>query len=262
MPVSEQDAIKVHYLQLLPHEFRARLAQQPVGYLPLGTLEWHGEHNPLGSDALISAGLFERAAYRFGGIVFPPLFLGPDRVRRQPDGSLLQGMDYAEVTTPARQLEGSCYRIGEGLFLTLCESVLGQAKRAGFKVIVADGHGISRGAFGRAATDWEEELGLKLVSVARDFTEGWRSQMDHAAKNETSLVMALCGSLVDLSRLSADRSVWPQGVGGEDPREATAEHGEACLEACLSLLGAKLSALGFGPLAENPAQGAGAVGGC
>lgn len=246
--------MKVHYMELRPHEFRARLAERPVGYLPLGTLEWHGEQNPLGSDAIISAGLFERAARRFGGIVFPPLFLGPDRIRLEPDGSALQGMDFANVTTPARRLEGSCYHIGEGLFLSLCENVLAQAKRAGFKVIVADGHGPSRWAFGRAADSWEQQFGLKLVCVARDFKEGWRSQMDHAARNETSLVMALQPDLVDLSLLSPDRSVWPQGVGGEDPRDATPEHGEECIAACLDLLGAKLSELGFGQPQHRPAE--------
>src|SRR6478735_4043036 len=100
---------KVQYLELLPHQFRARLAARPVGYLPLGTLEWHGEQNALGADALQAQALFIRAARRFGGIVFPPLFLGPDRARVQPDGSSLQGMDYADVTTPHRQLDGSCY---------------------------------------------------------------------------------------------------------------------------------------------------------
>ena len=84
---------KVHYTELLPHEFRARLAQCSVGYLPLGTLEWHGEHCALGADALIAGGLFARAAHDFGGIVFPPLFLGPDRARREPDDTLLIGMD-------------------------------------------------------------------------------------------------------------------------------------------------------------------------
>jgi creatinine amidohydrolase len=255
MSVANKDEAKVRYLELRPHEFRARLAEQPVGYLPLGTLEWHGEQNPLGSDAIISAGLFERAARRFGGIVFPPLFLGPDRIRLEPDGSSLQGMDYAGVTTPARQLDGSCYHIGEGLFLSLCESILAQAKRAGFRVIVADGHGPSRWAFGRAADGWEQQFGLKLVSVARDFKEGWRSQMDHAARNETSLVMALRPELVDLSLLSPDRSIWPQGVGGEDPRDSTPEHGEECIAASLELIGAKLAELGFGPAAEHLAGG-------
>ena len=228
---------KVHYGELLPHDFRARLAGRAVAYLPLGTLEWHGEHMPLGSDALISAGLFERAARRFGGIVLPPLFLGPDRSRREADGGQLIGMDYADSTTPARQLDGSAYWVGRGLFLELCEAVLMQAARAGFKVVVADGHGPSRRAWGEHVDGWEQQLGLKLVSLWRDLREAWRSQMDHAAKNETSLVMALRPELVDLARLSADRAVWPQGVGGEDPRDASAAHGEECLEGSLVALG-------------------------
>jgi creatinine amidohydrolase/Fe(II)-dependent formamide hydrolase-like protein len=59
--------------------------------------------------------------------------------------------------------------------------------------------------------------------------------------------MVLCPGLVDLTRLSPDRSVWPQGVGGRDPCDATAEHGEECIAACLDLLRAKLAELGFGP---------------
>jgi creatinine amidohydrolase len=237
---------KIHYLTLLPHEFRARLAACPVGYLPLGTLEWHGEHAPLGSDALISAGLFERAAHLFGGIVFPPLFLGPDRARLEADGRQLQGMDYAETTTPERQLDGSCYWVQEGLFLLLCEAVLAQAARAGFQAIVADGHGPSRWAWGRNADRWEAQFGLQLISVSRDIPEGWRSQIDHAARNETSLVLALHPELVDLGQLSADRDIWPQGVGGDDPRDSSVAHGEECLEASLELLIGRLQALRLG----------------
>jgi creatinine amidohydrolase len=234
---------KVHYTELLPHEFRARLAQCSVGYLPLGTLEWHGEHCALGADALIAGGLFARAAQAFGGIVFPPMFLGPDRARREPNNTLLVGMDYADTTTPPAQLDGSCYWAPEGLFLLLCESIIGQAQRAGFTVLVADGHGPSRWAWGRNVGAWEAQYGIRLVSVDRDLP-GWRSQIDHAAKNETSLMLALRPDLVDLARLPADPATWPQGVGGEDPRAATAEHGKACIDACLALLEARLAALG------------------
>jgi creatinine amidohydrolase len=232
---------KVRYLDLLPDEFRARLAARPVAYLPLGTLEWHGEHAPLGSDALISSGLFERAALRFGGIVLPALFLGPDRSRVGPDGRQLVGMEYHESTTPPRQLDGGAYWVGRGLFLSLCEAVLAQAARAGFTVVVADGHGPSRRAWGEHVDGWEQQFGLRLVAVSRDLRDVWRSQMDHAARNETSLVMALRPGLVDLGRLPADRAVWPQGVGGEDPRDASAAHGEECLEASLAALGEVLA---------------------
>ncbi len=235
---------KVHYFELLPHEFRARMAHRPIGYLPLGTLEWHGEQCALGSDALISRGLFERAAHTLGGIVFPPIFLGPDGTTPQPDGSVLQGMDTAEVTTPHRQLDGSCYWIPKSVFFQICESILAQAVRAGFTCIVADGHGPSRSAWGEQANAWETRFGLKLVSVARDLQSQWQSQMDHAAKNETSLMMALQPDLVDLSQLDQDRAVWPQGVGGEDPRDSSADHGEACLNASLEALQAHLEKIG------------------
>lgn len=234
---------KVHYLELLPHELRARLAACPVAYLPLGTLEWHGEHNALGADALISAGLFERAAREVGGVVLPPLFLGPDRTRLEPDGSQLQGMDYADVTTPPRRLDGSCYWVPEGLFLLLVEGVVAQAARAGFRVIVADGHGPSRWAVGRAASGWELQHGVQIVSVARDFPSSWPSQIDHAARNETSLMLALRPDLVDLTQLPADRGVWPQGVGGDDPRDSSAAHGEECLAGALALLAGRLREL-------------------
>jgi creatinine amidohydrolase/Fe(II)-dependent formamide hydrolase-like protein len=49
---------------------------------------------------------------------------------------------------------------------------------------------------------------------------------------------------VDLSQLPEDRSEWPQGVGGEDPRDSTAEFGEELMEATLALIEAKLEELG------------------
>ncbi len=43
----------VFYAELTPTAFRERIAQAPIAYLPLGTLEWHGEHLPLGTDGVI-----------------------------------------------------------------------------------------------------------------------------------------------------------------------------------------------------------------
>jgi creatinine amidohydrolase len=236
---------KVDYEELLPHEFEARLAQRPVGYLPLGTLEWHGVQNALGADFLQSRALFRRAAQRFGGIVLPPLWLGPDRITAQEGGPDLIGMDTADSTTPHRPLPGSLYWAPKGLFLMLPEAILSQAKRAGFKCIVADGHGPSRHAWAEMADSWEKQFGIKLVSAERDFRGKWRTQMDHAGRNETSLLMAVAPNLVDLTRLPPDRTQWPQGVAGEDPRDATAEFGEELVEATVALIGVKLRELGI-----------------
>ncbi|NLE16057.1 MAG: creatininase family protein, partial [Spirochaetales bacterium] len=86
----------VHYARLSVPSFTKRLKEHPVGYIPLGTLEWHGLHNVLGADGLQAEGIFTRAAKRFGGIVFPPLYLGPDRIEAGPEGTTLIGMDYSD----------------------------------------------------------------------------------------------------------------------------------------------------------------------
>ena len=69
--------------QEVKKEFRERLAAAPIAYLPLGTLEWHGEHLPIGADGIQSQGFFCRLAGRAGGIVLPMLFLGPDRAKAE-----------------------------------------------------------------------------------------------------------------------------------------------------------------------------------
>ncbi len=235
----------VRYEDLLPHQFRLRLAECPVAYLPLGTLEWHGEHLPLGSDAIISHGLMIKAAEKLGGIVMPPIYMGPDRSQLQLNGSQLQGMDTADVTTPHRQLDGSCYWVSEGLFMSLIDNIIQQLKRAGFKVVFADGHGPSRNSWVNHLIEREVRFGLKLLGVTKDFRQSWQSQMDHAAENETSLVMALRPDLVDLSQLPEDKSVWPQGVGGSDPRQANAIAGQSYLESSIETLRQALNEVSY-----------------
>ncbi|MFX1327927.1 MAG: creatininase family protein [Promethearchaeota archaeon] len=73
---------KVLYTELNPQEFEERLLKAPIAYLPLGTLEWHGRHMPLGADGLISSGFFIELAKKIGGIVLPMLFLGPDSFKK------------------------------------------------------------------------------------------------------------------------------------------------------------------------------------
>ena len=71
--------MSVLYEELTPSEFKERLEKCPVAYLPLGTLEYHGPHLPLGTDLLQGRALFTRAAEMFGGIVMPGITFGIDR---------------------------------------------------------------------------------------------------------------------------------------------------------------------------------------
>jgi creatinine amidohydrolase len=45
----------------------------PFAMLPLGSLEFHGPHNPLGSDSIIISGIAERVAARTSGLLFPTI---------------------------------------------------------------------------------------------------------------------------------------------------------------------------------------------
>ena len=227
---------KVHYVELLPHEFRERMRERPLAYLPLGTLEWHGEHLPIGTDALISEGIMVDCAREVGGIVMPAIHLGPDSVRTGSDGEMLIGMDGAETTTPKRRLEGSAYWVSDGFFLCLIEAILAQLKRAGFKAVFAEGHGMSRGPFVRQAADLEARFGMKVLGVTPEVANRWKSLKDHAALNETEGVLAVRPDLVDLSKLGDDRSVAPQGVRGVDPRAADAARAQADHRASVAVL--------------------------
>jgi len=217
-----------YYIELTPSQFRARLAAAPIAYLPLGTLEWHSEHLPLGTDGIISGGFFDALASRVGGIVLPMLFLGPDRVRE--DG--LIGMDFCSFPKddPAfytdRQLDGSAYWIPDDLYVAIIRATFAQLARAGFKIVVAHGHGPSGHLYSESIPRWEAEFGLRCFTCVDSSPGALGVQTDHAAVNETSLVMALRPELVDMSALSTDPSEFPVGVWGDDPRgAATAEIG-------------------------------------
>lgn len=215
--------MKVLYAELTPQEFRDRIAVAPIAYLPLGTLEWHGEHLPLGSDGLQSQGFFQRLAQEVGGIVMPMLFLGPDRMQEQ-DGLELYGMDICHAQEDKRyenqQLPGSAYWVPEEIFEIILEAILKQLRRAGFRIVVGHGHGPSTSFFRDHAEEWRDRFGLECLTCwgSEHDREGLGIQVDHAAMNETSLVMALRPELVQMDRLPSDPSDWPLAVGGKDPR--------------------------------------------
>ena len=150
---------------------------------------------------------------------------------------MLYGMDYHDSTDPHRQLDGSCYWVPDGFFGTLIDAILGQLKRAGFKMVFADGHGPSRFAWCSAIPKREQRFGLKLAGVTEGLLSEWKSQTDHASRNETSLVLHYREDLTDLSQLPADRNHWPQGISGEDPRDASSEYGKKCMEGAVTIVG-------------------------
>jgi creatinine amidohydrolase len=68
--------LRVEAELMLPHEIETALAAHSVVYLPLGSIEYHSRHLPVGLDGLNAHGICTRAAGRTGGIVLPTLFYG------------------------------------------------------------------------------------------------------------------------------------------------------------------------------------------
>ena len=228
---------KVLYEELRPREFAQRIAQAPIAYLPLGTLEWHGLHLPLGADGLQSRGLFCEMARRAGGIVLPMLFVAPDKTK-EIDGTTYIGMDYCYRPDgqPARQLEGSAYYVPNDFYVQLLDHIMAQLKRAGFKVVIGHGHGPSNRVFREMIPVMKEKYGLNLINAAfEDAERGF--QADHAAANETSITMHFYPELVNMAELDPDPAVFPEAVAGDDPRiYASAEEGRLATEETIQRL--------------------------
>jgi creatinine amidohydrolase len=227
---------KVLYQELSPDEFETRITECPVAYLPLGTLEWHGDHLPLGSDGLQSAGFFKILAEEAGGIVMPMLFIGPDGYDTIIDGREYYGMDCASLFSDQgnyeiQQLPGSAYWVPDSTFDIMLNSIMKQLSRAGFKIVIAHGHGPSTNYIGANTQVFREKYNLIVMNCWGDDKDDLCLMCDHAGANETSIMMYLYPDLVHIEKLPADTSVWPKGMLGKDPRiHASSRHGKNIIE--------------------------------
>lgn len=198
---------EVRWENLRPRAMERRVNEYPVVYVPFGSLEWHGFHNPLGLDTLKAYALCLRAAERGGGIVAPPTFWPVD------------GMPHPWTV-----------RMSEELIYKLAVAIYEQMAHVGFKVVIAlTGHyGIQQLVpIKKSALDVMYRSGLSIHALPEYEVvsyDGYRG--DHAAKCETSLAQALFPELVDLSEAEPEGQPM-DGVGGMDPRiHASAEWGE------------------------------------
>jgi len=100
--------------------------------------------------------------------------------------------------------------------------------------VVAHGHGPSTDFIIKNQVRLKEEHGMKIFTLWRP--EGERVpdsefQYDHAAKNETSIMMSLHPLLVHMEELPQDPDEEPLGLIGKDPRtHASREHGDMIME--------------------------------
>lgn len=199
----------VRFELLRPGEILAERERCPVMYQPVGPLEWHGPHLPMGTDPLHAEAVARRVAEAVGGVVMPTLFWGTERERR-PDmlraigfdaGAWIVGMDF-----PANSLK-SLYT-PEDVFGVVVRARLDLLVRQDYKLIViVNGHGADNqiATLERLAAEFTAQ-GPAHVLYTIAFTPGKmdkEEKIGHADALETSLMAALYPDAVDLTTLPA-----------------------------------------------------------
>jgi creatinine amidohydrolase len=232
----------VRYEEMLPRDIVARRAKFPAAFLPLGGLEWHGEHLAVGNDALKAHALCVLAAERSGGIAFPPLWYGEPRDQKLMetvhDG---EGRIRGKMKLPARNFAagalGNTYADQLALYDKLLMYALHEIRSLGFRAVcILTGHYpiiewarpvCSR--FNRKFSDCRAWAGIEFHYVPKSKRD--QAGGDHAAKWETSYLMVLRPECVDMTVHRGREKETLIGVGGHDPRtEASTEVGRQGVE--------------------------------
>jgi len=226
---------------LLPHEIRARLAERSVVYLPLGTIEWHCEHLPVGLDGLTAHGICLDASRHDGGIVYPALYFGT--------GGGHSLYPWTVMMENEREITGEI------------DKALGRLQDFGVRMAVLFSGHFAPGQLSmidEIANRWNASGGsMKVIATAVNRIEGLALGPDHAGLFETTLLGGLWPDRVQIDRLPsvetaplAPDDIWEAGrhdpkhplwgVIGADPRSYNAHQGPPIVAACTKWLMARV----------------------
>jgi len=236
---------EVRYHMLRPDQIVARRKACPVAYVPIGTIEWHGVHNPPGTDTLQAEGIAVLCARKGGGLAFPPLYYGESRLEALMEANagdrdqIAAKMDLPPENfspehfpfTPTEQAVS---------YHKLLLHVLAEVETLGFRVgVLVAGHypliDHARAACLQFNQGYRGRKGATMLAWAFvDYllvSDQFDCAGDHAGGWETSHMLALHPQTVDLGLLppKGEKLI---GAGGRlAPQDATAEFGRETLEA-------------------------------
>lgn len=236
---------EVRYHLLRPEQILRRRTECPVAYIPIGTLEWHGPHNPVGTDTLQAEGLAVLCARKGGGLAFPPLYYGESRLEGLMEANSADRLEIAarmdlppECFSPERFPATAAEQVRN--YQRLLLHVLAEVDSLGFRVgVLVAGH-YPLVDHARAAALLHNQRGIvrrrgrMLAWALVDYllvADRYDCAGDHAGGWETSHMLALRPETVDLSRLppKGEKII---GAGGRmPPQDATADFGAETLEA-------------------------------
>ena len=237
-----------YYHELRPDQISEYIKKSPIAFWPLGLMEHHGWHLPVGYDGIKAERICIRIAEKTGGLILPTMWWGANGGH----GDFAWTHYQPEEATAA-------------ILVNTTEQLI----KFGFRAIVLlGGH-----------YPWQEVLEEHIPRIQKDHPEiliPWGTEMsicgdavkvsgDHAARQETSFGLYLFPELIDMNALTPgrDNSVWPGGLAppvggpypalsvdpndplyaqlGEDSRTASAQRGEEAIVPVLNHLTAVIN---------------------
>lgn len=229
----------MRYEMMLPHQIRTAIEKNWPVVLPLGVLEYHGEHLAVGMDTLAVIRLLDLLEKEMELVILPPFYYGAASYAVEPpEGNGSLHVDAGKLFPFAQEMFRGLLRIGfrnihffihhqtenfaAGMPTDLAFKFA--ARQAIFEFIEKErGEGwwgneqmadyYARQATGGDPFNWIKGHPLMTPEIIAQFP------FDHAAQGETSLMLALCPEGVEMDQLSEAR--WYT----RSAREASAELG-------------------------------------
>jgi creatinine amidohydrolase/Fe(II)-dependent formamide hydrolase-like protein len=214
----------MRYELMLPHEVRQAIAQNWPVVLPIGVLEYHGEHLALGMDTLVITRCLDQLEAEGPIVILPPFYYGA-----------------ASYAVAGPNGKGSLHLDAE-VFLPMAKALFKALLKVGFRNIHGFVHHQTENFAGGMPTDLAFRLAARQVTfqwLEESRGDGWwgthamadyyevqdkgddpfnwikihplmsaeiieQYPFDHAGIGETSLMIALCPECVALDRLDPD----------------------------------------------------------
>jgi creatinine amidohydrolase/Fe(II)-dependent formamide hydrolase-like protein len=205
--------LKIDYTRQVQYELMhgKEATKGPVGYLPIGCLERHGDHLPMGLDAMKAHGVCCLAAKAIGGVVFPAHHFAGIHLMNEEQIARSTGQ-WGNVYTD---------RSAEGHLV----DIINQFGIAGIQVLV-----LYSGHYPVCQVEMIESIAKhfechKTVTVI-PFAERMIMDGDHAGSSETSFMLYLDKQHVDMTAIGEENYKDHGWKGPKSPELASVTQGE------------------------------------
>lgn len=215
----------IRLLEQSPRDLLRLVQKKPLVLIPIGTVEWHADHLPLGVDSLLSVAICEEISGRTECVLAPLLSYGVCRDLQ-----------------PERGFYGTVDTIREKTLAGLITDLLHGYARIGFqRAILFSGHfemehyhaiteGMTKATSMASTFITALDLLKDKVRELDDLTATWPYAGDHAAEWETSLMLHYYPNLVHMEKapetIELNMAGLPAYLHKRFPRRASPEYGK------------------------------------